>query len=427
MKFKVLSCAVLFCGVSWAEVPAHPSSGIPEAPELRLFQACVEKSGGSTLVSPFSLYETLRYLLPGAGGETKKQIQAVLPRDGAVRKDLAFLSGEDSRFLRCYSACRIFVDGSVELKPDYVKAVGRECVAPAPFLSDKPEAVRQVNAWAAKNTENRIIGLLSPERVSDRTVVVLVNAMYMRAFWDSKFERKDTKIRPFFREDGSSSNVSMMKQQVFTEGREWPAAGGKYYEKDGVRGASLFLSGGKNSPVFMAVLPPEGKKLKQFVADMSADEWNGVLAALSDRGSDEANAEADKKSLEKRLEERSRYHLRLPRFSVSSPSVSLKKILMDMGMRNAFSDDADFSHMGSVSLNPLMVMDVYQKSMIRVREDGLEAAASSGSDMEPFAGTPPIGQGPAIEFNRPFLWLIYSPGNRAVLVAGTYAGPSAGR
>lgn len=54
----------------------------------------------------------------------------------------------------------------------------------------------------------------------------------------------------------------MMKQQVFTEGNSWPRQGGMYDEKEGVRAASLFFAGGKGAPVFMAVLPPKGKKLK---------------------------------------------------------------------------------------------------------------------------------------------------------------------
>ena len=177
------------------------------------------------------------------------------------------------------------------------------------------EAVWQVNAWAAANTGNRIRNLLNPQRMSDRTVLVLVNAMYLKAFWDSKFERRDTGPRTFVREDGTSCQVPMMKQQVFTEGRSWPRQGGMYYEKDGVLGASLFFTGGKGAPVFMAVLPPEGRKLKQFIDGMTAEEWNGILSSLSVRDA----AEETRKPGGKPLEQYSRYHLRLPRFSQVFP------------------------------------------------------------------------------------------------------------
>lgn len=420
MKIILLACAFFLGGGSWATSPSVPAGTFAGVPELRLFQAFLEKSEEqSMMVSPFSLYEVLRCLLPGAVGETGKQIRAVLPGDGSIRKDWTFLSKDFSRSLRCYCASRLVVDRSVNLKPGYVKAVGRDRVAKAPFRENKAEAVRQVNAWVSQCTENRINGFLRPESVNDSTVIVLVNSLYMRAFWSSEFKRESTGVRPFFREDGSSCNVFMMRQQVFTEGDRWPREGGKYYEKNGMRGASLFFAGGKKAPVFMAVLPPAGKKLKRFVAEMTVEEWKDILSVLSARDSGEPSAQAD----EKRWEGGSRYHLRLPRFSLSFPTVSLEGALMALGVKDAFSDRADFSLLGSVPLNPLKVSGVFQKSMIRVGEEGLEAAASSGSEMEPFAGPPPFRPGPEIEFNRPFLWLVYSPEDAAVLLLGTYAGP----
>lgn len=423
MIFRTLAYVFLLGSVSWADIPPAPSPGVSAPPELRLFRACMEKSGGSVMISPFSLYEVLRYMLPGAAGGTEKQMAAVLPGDGKTRRDWTFLSGDFSRSLRCYSANRIFADRSVELKDAYKKAVGPDAVAQAPFRENMAEAVQQVNAWAATNTGNRIRNLLNPQRMSDQTVLVLVNAMYLRAFWDSKFEGRDTALRTFVREDGAACQVPMMKQQVFTEGRSWPRQGGMYYEKDGVRGASLFFTGGKGAPVFMAVLPPEGRKMKQFIDGMTAEDWNGILSSLSARDA----AEETRKPGGKPLEQYSRYHLRLPRFSQSSPTLSLKKALEALGMEDAFTGRADFSRMGSCAPEPLKIHGVYQKCAVRVREEGLDASASTAGEMDPFAGAPPRGRGPEIEFNRPFLWLIYSPEDRAVLFMGTYEGPECGK
>lgn len=343
MIFKILAYAFLLAPLSWGEVAASSSPRVSAPPELRLLQACVEKGGGSVMVSPFSLYEVLRYALPGAGGETERQIRAVLPGDGTIRKDWTFLSEDFSRLLRCYSANRIFVDRTVELKDAYKRAVGADAVAPAPFRENTAAAVRQVNAWAARNTENRIRHLLNPRQMSDRTVLVLVNSMYLRAFWDSKFEGKDTRLRTFFREDGTPCKVPMMKQQVFTEGVNWPRQGGMCYEKDGVRGASLFFAGGKGAPVFMAVLPPEGRRLKQFIAGLTAEEWNGILSALSARHAVEKMREPGAPP----LEQYARYHLRLPRFAHSSPTLSLKEALEALGMKDAFNELADFHGWGA--------------------------------------------------------------------------------
>ena len=103
MIFRTLAYVFLLGSVSWADIPPAPSPGVSAPPELCLFRACMEKSGGSVMISPFSLYEVLRYMLPGAAGETEKQMAAVLPGDGKTRRDWTFLSGDFSRSLRCYS------------------------------------------------------------------------------------------------------------------------------------------------------------------------------------------------------------------------------------------------------------------------------------------------------------------------------------
>lgn len=87
----------------------------------------------------------------------------------------------------------------------------------------------------------------------------------------------------------------------------------------------------------------------------------------------------------------------------------------------------DFSRLGSCVSEPLKIHDVYRECAVRVREEGLDASASTAGEMNPFSGPPPRGKGPEIEFNRPFLWLIYSPEDRAVLFMGTYEGPEYGR
>lgn len=70
MIFRTLAYVFLLGSVSWADIPPAPSPGVSAPPELRLFRACMEKSGGSVMISPFSLYEVLRYMLPGAAGVT---------------------------------------------------------------------------------------------------------------------------------------------------------------------------------------------------------------------------------------------------------------------------------------------------------------------------------------------------------------------
>lgn len=64
----------------------------PAFPILRSCAFCghARKKGGNVMVSPFSLYEVLRDMLPGVAGETERRIAAILPGDGANQEGLDF-------------------------------------------------------------------------------------------------------------------------------------------------------------------------------------------------------------------------------------------------------------------------------------------------------------------------------------------------
>lgn len=79
MIFRTLAYVFLLGSVSWADIPPAPSPGVSAPPELRLFRACMEKSGGSVMISPFSLYEVLRYMLPGAAGKRRSRWRPYCP------------------------------------------------------------------------------------------------------------------------------------------------------------------------------------------------------------------------------------------------------------------------------------------------------------------------------------------------------------
>lgn len=67
--------------------------------------------------------------------------------------------------------------------------------------------------------------------------------------------------------------------------------------------------------------------------------------------------------------------IELPRFKITSDSISLKDILINLGLVSAFSDSADFSGLDSDNLTN--ISDVIHKAMIEVNEDGAEASAAT--------------------------------------------------
>ena len=60
------------------------------------------------------------------------------------------------------------------------------------------KAATTINNWVAKETNNKIKRLVSPILFDKFTTMVLVNAIYFKANWAKKFDKKATKNKPFY-------------------------------------------------------------------------------------------------------------------------------------------------------------------------------------------------------------------------------------
>lgn len=120
-------------------------------------------------------------------------------------------------------------------------------------------------------------------------------------------------------------------------------------------------------------------------------------------------------------------NLRLPKFEISFDR-TLNDILADMGLRSAFDpDSADFTGIGvPQSGNPLYIDLVRQKAVIRVDEEGTEAAAVTMVAMNDLCA--PLEEQTPIDvfFDEPFLYMIVEDESGVPLFMGIVDDPSAG-
>ena len=345
------------------------------------------------ICSPWSAAMALAMLHDGANGKTAEEIQKALQFQGdskAFAKHLFMIAfnardswGEDN-LLALETANAFCMQADYKFHDSYKKLLHDRFLAElftVDFKGDPAEAVEKINQWCAKNTNDKIKKIVSESDVSPNTRMVLMNAVYFNAMWQDVFDVEDTKPERFRHADGSTSRTQMMNMKETSFG---------YYETRGFKALSMPYTGNAH----MLILLP--------------DRADG-LATLEKSLTSETLRQIDEQ-IECEL-----VNVKMPRFKFEH-TAELKPPLQKMGINIAFDESADFSTI--TDEDKLFVSRVLQKAMIRVDEEGTEAAAVTAVLME-MAGMPE--EQPKIYTfyaDRPFLFLIRENTDSSILFMG---------
>jgi serpin B len=97
---------------------------------------------------------------------------------------------------------------------------------------------------------------------------------------------------------------------------------------------------------------------------------------------------------------------------------SVKGILVDLGVKTAFTEKADLS---GIAMKPgdLFVSDVFHQTWVALDEEGTEAAAATGSVVKLTS----LATGPGIKVNIDHPFLFFVRGRGRILFAGRVTEP----
>lgn len=359
----------------------------------------VSGESDNLIFSPYSISLALAMTYAGARGTTEQQMAATLhfalPQDQlhAPFKDLndhlpGAQSGTDGGDFQLSIANALWGQKDYPFRPDYLDLVHANYGAGlqlTDFVADPEAARQQINAWVSQRTQDRIQDLIQPDKLTEATRLVLVNALYFKATWASPFDVSLTQEQPFTRLDGSQESVPMMSR----------TAEFGYAEDKGYQVVSIPYTGDR---VAMLILLPETGQFEDFESGLGLDQFETILGDL----------------------EPSEIMLTMPLFGYES-ALDLAQTLQAMGMTDAFSEGAaDFS--GMTDQNDLFLSEAAHKAFIKVDESGTEAAAatfdSAGLRLAPEEAT-------EIKIDRPFIYLIYDQQTGSILFAGRVLDPAA--
>ena len=200
-----------------------------------------------------------------------------------------------------------------------------------------PAAVPTINDWVSSATVGKIPTILETIRVDQ--VMFLINAIYFKGSWRTRFDPARTIDAPFHGVGGDQPAKLM-----YREGRM------KYLQTAVFHAVDLPY--GNDAYAMTVVLPRDGQSIDTVAASLQSAAWAKWMAQFRD-------AEVD---------------LHLPRFKLAWER-GLIPDLQALGMQAAFvPGGADFTRLSPAGRD-LFISVVKQKTYVDVNEEGTEAAA----------------------------------------------------
>ena len=345
----------------------------------------------SFMVSPFSLSMALAMTWNGAAGETKTAMQETLKMGERSDKEIneyyqklkeALLKTDPSTKLSIANS--IFTNKFITINPAFIKTNTNyyNATVQSVDFSDL-KTVDIINEWALDNTNGLIKEVL--DKTDPAALMYLLNAIYFKGIWTSKFDAKNTSKKAFMTENGTKRTVDMMSQTT------------KFNYTENETMQVVQLPYGNQAFSMLVLLPKSGKKQIDVVTALENKEfWQRNVASLRER----------------------EVELYLPKFKTEY-SKKLNDVLINMGMGIAFNAErADFSRMLNTDSNiRAFISFVKQDTYISTDESGTEAAAVTVVGMEVTSAGP--SQKVVFNADKPFIYVIQENSTGAILFMGS--------
>uniref|UniRef100_A0A4W6FC91 Serpin peptidase inhibitor, clade B (ovalbumin), member 1 n=1 Tax=Lates calcarifer TaxID=8187 RepID=A0A4W6FC91_LATCA len=386
---------------------------------LELFRTLSQANpSGNIFVSPLSISSALAMVYLGARGDTAAQMAQVnhaRPPSPGIRsfhlqhstQALSFSSGEGvhadfetlnadinspsaSYILKI--ANRLYGENTANFLPQFLTATQKYYQADlkAVDFMGAPEACREeINSWVEQQTENKIKDLLKPGTVSAMTRLALVNAIYFKGNWMSRFDVANTKEMPF--KVSKTRKVQMMYQMKKLPYNYIPEHGLQILELPYV-----------DDELSMFILLPEEStdgsdpllKLENELTLERLDEWTN----------------------RENMDVHSEVLVHLPKFKLEE-DYELNEPLAKLGMTDVFcTAKADLSGMNGEG--GLFLSTVAHKAFVEVNEEGTEAAAATAG-MVAFC----MLREEHFTADHPFLFFIRHNKTKSILFFGRLSSP----
>uniref|UniRef100_A0A4X1SFS6 Serpin A3-6 n=1 Tax=Sus scrofa TaxID=9823 RepID=A0A4X1SFS6_PIG len=334
----------------------------------------------NVIFSPLSVSIALAFLSLGTQGPTLIELLEGLKFNVTKIPEAEIHQGfqhllqalsQPSNLLQLRLGNAMFIDEQLELLEKFVQDAHElyHSEAFSTNFQDLEAARRLINDYVKNKTEGKI--------------VVLVNYIYFKAKWKTPFNPNLTTEADFHVSKNRTVRVPMMGIRALTV---------PYFRDEELACTVVELPYTSNDSALF-ILPDDGR-----MAAVEAKLLPETLRRWRDF-----------------LQPRWIVELYLPKFSISS-DYRLHEILPQLGINEIFGDNANLS--GITNTKHLKVSQVVHSAVLDVNEEGTEAAAATGIDIN-VRSLERI----ALHFNRPFLFVIISKDIQSVIFLGKVTKP----
>jgi serpin B len=363
------------------------------------FKGLNKESEGNLFISPYSIFTALAMTYEGARNETAEEMASVLNIEQDNDSFHQYMKGlyeylNENAEYNISTANAMWVRENFELLQDYIDVIQNFYSGEASVVdfSNPVKASDLINSWIENKTNNLIKDLISPSAINPAlTMLVLTNAIYFKGIWQTQFDEVNTTDRDFVVSDGNNVTVPTMRltqtEDIFN-----------YTETEDLQILELPYTGDGVSMVIL--LPKDGVDMADVINSIDEESYSNWIDSLNESYVD----------------------IYLPKFKFET-SYLLNDYLIDLGMQNAFSGQADFS--GIDGRPDLSIDSVIHKAFIEVNEEGTEAAAATAVIMTlTINGHDTDDSRIVFDCDHPFLFLIQHKDTGTILFLGSVNNPS---
>ncbi|XP_074063909.1 serpin B11 isoform X2 [Macrotis lagotis] len=326
--------------------------------------------GDNVFFSPLSLFYALSMLFLGARGNSAAQMGKVLhfrymkgsskpefgnsgkcDLTGGIHSELSALFSQINRSDSNYTlsiANKIYGTKNIEFHLQYLRCseeLYKSKLQTVDFDRAPEETRKTINAWVESKTNGKIKNLFSKGTIDTSSVMVLVNAIYFKGQWQSKFQEEETIKMPFRIKKGKSVPVEMMQQTgTFNVA---------FIKEPQMHVLELPYASGDLSMIIL--LPKYINQIEQIEKQLNLKTFKQWTNSF--------------------MKERE-VEVQLPRFRLGI-KYELNSLLKTLGIRDIF-DHLKANLSGLSPSRDLYLSKVIHESFIDVNEKGTEASAATG-------------------------------------------------